>query len=433
MAKTILDMDVVIVGAGPAGIAAAVTASRFGLKTALVEDSPGPGGQVWQETPSGRPWSRRWLNRLRACGAQVLGGTTAVCPVDQRTLLVETLDDHHVLAWRHLILATGARELLLPMPGWTVPGVFGAAGLARLAKNGWPVAGKKVVVAGSGPLLLPAALTLKRYGARIALIAEQAPIGRLIGFALACMYLAPAKLLQAWLYGLRLANVRYKMGCWPASVEGDVCLKKVSLVHKGLKIAIDCDILACGFGLVPNLELARLLGCSIQQGVVCVDQWQRTSVPGIYAAGEQTCIAGMEHAILSGRIAALVIAGQYQEARPMLGACSRARRFGHALARAFALRPEVLGLADQETIICRCEDVTAGQLQPYTDWRKARLMKRCGMGPCQGRICGAALSHIKAWPYPTARPPLLPTRIATLIEGTMAVQKAANEAKGDQI
>jgi len=166
--------DVLVVGGGPAGVAAAVTAAERGAATLLVDDNPTPGGQIWRgETRRhASPLAERWLARLDGSGATRLAGTRVVDAPSPTELLVESRDGARTLRARSIVLATGARERFVPFPGWTLPQVLGAGGAQALVKTGWPVAGQTIVVAGSGPLLLAVADLLRAHGARVPLVAE---------------------------------------------------------------------------------------------------------------------------------------------------------------------------------------------------------------------------------------------------------------------
>jgi NADPH-dependent 2,4-dienoyl-CoA reductase/sulfur reductase-like enzyme len=269
-------------------------------------------------------------------------------------------------------LATGARERFLPFPGWTLPNVMGAGGLQALAKGGLPVAGKKVVIAGSGPLLLAVGEYLHRRGARVELIAEQAPMRRLIPFG-AGLLSEPAKILQALKLKWELRSVPYITGCWPVAAQGREKLDAVTLKSANRTWQQACDYLACGFGLVPNIELASVLGCETRNGAVKVDQWQQTNVPGVYAAGEATGIGGLDLSLVEGQIAGYAAAGKTGDAETLLRARGRALRFQQAMEQAFSLREELRQLPDAGSLVCRCEDVPFRKLQGHESWRSAKL------------------------------------------------------------
>jgi D-hydroxyproline dehydrogenase subunit alpha len=407
--------DVVVVGGGPAGIAAAVCAAESGRRVGMVDDNPAPGGQIWrgQQAQPDAGQAARWFQRLRDARVWFLAGARVIEQPEKRVLLAETLQELHWLAFDKLILATGARERFLPFPGWTLPNVMGAGGLQALVKSGFPIENKRVIVAGSGPLLLAVAAYLKKRGARVSLIAEQAPRSRLVRFG-AGLWRHPGKLCQAIGLKSQLSGVRFVASCWPAAAQGDGQLETVTLhTSKGNWVEV-CDYLACGFGLVPNLELPSLLGCKIEKNVVTVDEWQQSSVPGIYCAGELTGIGGVELSLVEGQIAGYLAAGRSEQARHHFGQRQKLKAFAALLNGSFTLRNDLRSLASPDTIVCRCEDVPLKSLQAQHSWREAKLQTRCGMGPCQGRICGAAAEFLLGWDVESVRPPLWPVRVSSL-------------------
>ena len=415
--------DIVVVGAGPAGLVAATAAAAAGRKVAVLDDNPHVGGQIWRAGAgkSGADRAReRAVTAFEASGAELFAG----CQVVDATASPGTLQGWvgaeqrlESFQFESLILATGARERFLPFPGWTLPGVFGAGGLQALVRGGYDVRGKRVVVSGTGPLLLAVAAHLKQDGAEIVTIAEQAPMSQLAGFATSLLS-RPAKVWQGMQLRAELASVPYRTGCWVVAAEGSETVTRVRLTDGSRTWAEQCDLLACGFHLVPNTELASLLGCRVTETGVEVNAEQQTSVKGVYCAGEPTGVAGVDAAIVQGEIAGLIAAGEAAAAAHLYGRRDAEVKFGHAMTRAFALRAEVLKLARPETIVCRCEDVCLGELEgkmmPRRDWTDAKLQTRCGMGPCQGRICGPALEALFGWRNASVRPPIFPIPIAAL-------------------
>jgi NADPH-dependent 2,4-dienoyl-CoA reductase/sulfur reductase-like enzyme len=419
--------DVIVVGAGPAGIAAATTAARHGRSVLLLDDNPAAGGQIWRsgvEAPDNRADKTeneergKALQKLASSGATLLFGYRVFDAPTPGTLqaLSETAGDPDVvvLQYDRLILATGARERFLPFPGWTLPGVFGAGGLQALVKGGFPVQGKRIAVAGSGPLLLAVAVHLREYGAHVTSITEQASMAQLAPFT-ASLLSHPSKILQAISYRRALGKTPHRMGSWPVSAFADETtgfLKTVRFTDGTKTWDESCDLLACGFHLVPNTELAALLGCSLRGEYVVVDEQQQTSIANVYCAGEPTGIAGLEAALVQGAVAGLACAGQSTSALRRKSAT--ARKFAASLEKAFRLRPELRSLASPETIVCRCEDVTYENLASRNGWTDAKLQTRCGMGPCQGRICGPATQTIFGWTPKSIRPPLTPVPVSAL-------------------
>ncbi len=402
--KPARSFDVLVVGAGPAGMAAACAAaqSNGARRVAVIDDNPGAGGQIWRGERSSA-----WFTRFSSCGAELLKGTRVLGRLSPNTLFT----DAGAIEFGKLILCTGARERFLPFPGWTLPGVMGAGGLQAMVKGGLPVEGKRVVVAGTGPLLLAVAAYLKSRGARVLSVAEQTSLAKLRGFAKALLR-EPAKAMQGAGLRLRLLGTPVRADSWPLRAEGAGKLEFVTL-HPGPR-RIACDYLACGFGLVPNTELAALLECRIDTGAVAIDRWQQTTQPGIFAAGEITGVAGVEAALIEGPIAGYAATDNRAKSESLFAARDRALRFRRAMEAAFALRPELGALADADTIVCRCEDVTLGRLQDQRSWRSAKLQTRCGMGACQGRVCGPAVAHLLGWPADSVRPPLFPTAAGNL-------------------
>ena len=419
--------EVVVVGGGPAGIAAAVHAAEAGARTLLVDEQALPGGQIWRHRGQPPAAARRWLERFARSGAVVLPGATVV-DAEGRELLVEHEGRGRRVAFERLVLATGARELLLPFPGWTLPGVVGVGGAQALLKAGARFDGLRVVVAGSGPLLLAVAAALKREGAQLVGIAEQAPLARLAAFG-AGLWREPRKLAEGLGFAATLAGVPYRAGAWVREAVGREAVEGALVTDGRREWQWDCDVLACGFGLVPSLELPRLLGCETTADGVVVDASQETSVAGVYAAGELVGIAGVDRALTTGTIAGLAAA-----ARPVPAALAWRRDgengFAARLARAFAPRAEVLALGRPDTIVCRCEDVSLGRVAAAVSLREAKLHSRAGMGACQGRVCGSALAALRGLPTDSVRPPLVPVPIGVLAgEGEGATAPGAGEAQ----
>src|ERR1039457_1429541 len=228
------DYDVVVIGAGPAGLAAAVRAAESGARVAMVDDNPHPGGQIWRAAAGKAPAeAAQWIRSAEEHHVEWIAGARVFAAPAPNRIAVEKFDGELELGYGSLILATGARERFLPFPGWTLPNVMGAGGLQALAKSGLPVEGKKIVIAGSGPLLLAVAKYMREHGADVRLIAEQAPQRKLVrfGFSLA---LHPEKLIQA--IGLRgsLFDIRYLTSCWPVAAQGEGKLESVTL-RRGAK------------------------------------------------------------------------------------------------------------------------------------------------------------------------------------------------------
>jgi NADPH-dependent 2,4-dienoyl-CoA reductase/sulfur reductase-like enzyme len=399
--------DVVVIGSGPAGLAAACRAAESGVTVTMIDDNLQPGGQIWRGAAvETRAWLRqqvRWISGVHVFDAPLPG-----------RLAIESADGTaHELEYQNLIVATGARERFLPFPGWTLPNVMGAGGLQALAKSGFPIQKKRVVVAGSGPLLLAVASYLREHGADVRLIAEQAGSSSLLRFGLALVRY-PSKARQAARLGASLRGIPYRTACWPVSAHGPGKLEGVTLRRGNRTWTESCDYLACGFGLVPNTELAALLGCRVDGGVL-VDEHQRTSVSGVYCAGEATGIGGLDLSLVEGEIAGFAAAGRLDEARRRFPLRESYRRFAAAVEQAFALHRGLRELPHDDTLVCRCEDVIWRRIRSCGGWREAKLHTRCGMGPCQGRVCGSAVEFLLGWKVESVRPPVFPVPVASLV------------------
>jgi NADPH-dependent 2,4-dienoyl-CoA reductase/sulfur reductase-like enzyme len=313
-----------------------------------------------------------------------------------------------------IVLATGARERFLPFPGWTLPNVLGVGAAQALLKSGLSFAGKTVVIGGSGPLLVAVASSLARAGARVAFVAEQAPRSAVLRFG-AGLWRDPGIIRDAFAYRRGFAGSPYRFGTWIAEARGEDRLREAALTDGARTWSIACDYLCAGFGLVPSTELARLFGCRIDGEAVAVDDSQRTSVEGVYCAGEPTGIGGVEKALTEGEIAGWSAAGRHRQAAALLPARRRLGGYARRMECAFALREELRRLARPDTTVCRCEDVPLSAFDPAWSAREAKLYVRAGMGPCQGRVCGPALRYLFGWESDSVRVPISPVPIDTLV------------------
>jgi len=466
--------QVVVVGAGPAGLAAALAAARalraaHGAKRAagqggvvLVDAAPWPGGQIWRARRGVvHSAAEQTLAALAGLEVRVLPASRVVGALPHRTLLVDGPEGARRLRWNRLVLAGGARERLLPFPGWTLPGVFGAGGLQALAKGGWPVAGRRVLVAGTGPLLLAAAATLRREGAQLAGVVDEAGLGAHLRFAPALLA-HPGKALDAGRLALALGGVRFRRGWRVVAAEGCGRVERVRLapvsgrgagpVGSAREIVVECDALAAGWGLLPDTGLAQMLGCALAPNLgasaVVVDAAQRTSVADVFAAGEATGVAGARAAALQGDIAGTTAAqdlidqwaagalrephdahesGARRGAGPAAARAprraaaaarrelARERRFAAAVARTFVPPADLAARLEPDTLVCRCEDVPWSALASQPDLRSAKLATRCGMGHCQGRLCHGALSAITGSQPLAPHLPLMPVALGALL------------------
>ncbi len=423
--------DLLILGAGPAGLSAAEVALAFGMRVLLIDQQPAAGGQLWRQG-AGSPWPRsrqqRFAPLLAHPNLRFLPGHQLAMWCDRDRALLQNAQGEAVSVHAaQVLLASGARELVPPFPGWTLPGVTGAGGLQAMAKGGVDLAGQSVVLTGSGPLLLASAATLSGSGARVRGIFEMQSRRRMR--ALATRMLAyPRRLWEALQLRRRCARVPYECGWRLLRAEGRGRLEAALLADpNGRERRIACNRLGVSFGLVPNVESAAGLDLRMRSDrqfpALWVDAEQRCSVSGIFAAGEITGVGGGALAELEGRIAALAMVDAPDQMRRAQRARDAALSFAKLIAEHFACTPEMLPNPDPATIFCRCEDVPWSAALPGShtdpackDWRSLKLASRIGMGACQGRICGAIA---RAYGLPaeiSSRPPVAPVAAATLAQ-----------------
>ena len=413
-----LRCDVLVVGGGPAGIAAASRAAEEGAEVVLVDQGNRLGGQIWRHRlESDLPRrARGWLRRIRESGAVVRFRTTVISAGPSLVVTAEVEDGGalRVKARQAVILATGASERFLPFPGWTLPGVMGVGGLQAMQKSGWGVEGARIVLAGTGPLLLAVGSALRRGGAKVMFVAEQAPMQRLLRIVPSVLR-APRKCAEGIRYRWDLRSSAYSPGWWVTRAEGEAQVERTVLTNGKKEATFQCDLLGIGYGLEPALELPALWGCALGDLGVSVDRFQRTSVDGILAVGEPTGVAGVDAALAEGEVAGFAATGDPERTPAgLLRQTEAGRRFASKLDAVFRLRGELRKLATDETILCRCEDVRVGEIRSAVSAREAKIASRAGMGSCQGRVCGPALRFILGSARDSVRPPIVPGRIETL-------------------
>ena len=409
-----LRFDVAVVGAGPAGISAALAAADSGRTIGLIDDNPAAGGQIWRAAYNSARLSASsiWFDRLNKSAVQIVRGAR-VFHAAAGELAAESDDSVIQISYGKLILTTGARELFLPFPGWTLPNVMGAGGLQALIKSGLDISGKRIVIAGTGPLLLAVAAYAGKCGAKVIGICEQTTRSRMARFGLNMM-LIPGKAAEALRFAYELRGIPHWTDCWPVAAFGNRRVETVRISRHGQITEIECDYLACGFHLIPNVELPRMCGCGLRDNFVAVDEYQQTSVPGVFCAGESTGIGGVDLALVEGEIAGYAATNWEDRAKHLFAKRARFQKVVRILQDAFPLRPELKNLARPDTLVCRCEDVPHERLCEHTSWRAAKLHARCGMGPCQGRVCAPAAEFLFGWQIDSVRPPLFPVRCSSL-------------------
>ncbi|MCQ4041175.1 FAD-dependent oxidoreductase [Streptantibioticus rubrisoli] len=475
--------DLAVIGAGCAGLAGAVTASELGLRVCLLDGSGQVGGQFFRHPAPAlgalRPQALHhdWpafaalRQRLEASDTRRLLGhqvwtvtrgsgelwtVHALSGVDggaERPVRVHA---------RAVLLATGAYERQLPFPGWTLPGVVAAGGAQAMLKSGLALPGKRIVVAGSGPLLLAVASSLAAAGAQVPAIVEASGYLRYVTHARA-LVANPRKVLQGAVHGASLLRHRVRPHSRSAvtAAHGTDRVEAVTVSRldqdwrpvPGTGRRISCDALAVGHGLVPQIELATGLGCATRRTpdgthALVLDGRQETSVPGVWAAGETGGVGGWELARVEGELAGRAVAFRLRgvlvdpaRVRELRRRRDRMRAFADAMAVAHAPRPGWTHWLDDDTDVCRCEEVTARRVREAAaelgarDARTVKLLTRAGMGWCQGRMCAAAVACLAAGggdegvpPSPERRPLAVPVPLGLLGSPAGADEAGADEA-----
>lgn len=441
--------DVAVVGAGPAGIAAAVAAADAGAAVVVLDRYGAPGGQIWKRSfrgPAGLPpEARRWLATFEASPARLRAGTSVWGVRDGHVLLTEDADGRAgAVCAETIVIATGAYDRPVAFPGWTLPGVFTAGAAQTLANAQETLPGRRVLLVGAGPFLLPVAAQLRASGADVVAVAEATRRADWLR-AGPRMLAHPARLREYARYRARLRGVPFAWGHIVVRAEGDGRVERAALAsvdgdwrpRPGTERMLDVDAVCTAYGFVPSLELPRALGCAVDGDAVTHDEHMRTSVPHVFVAGEAAGVGGAELAVLEGTVAGRAAAGAARgeaatsEARRapsrLAAGDAVARRLRHAarfaavLDALFGPRPGLLELPDPDTILCRCEDVTAGEVdaaaRAATSPSALKIATRCGQGPCQGRMCAPLVTaRLPGSAGFSPRPPLRPVALSTLMD-----------------
>ncbi|SCK22726.1 NADPH-dependent 2,4-dienoyl-CoA reductase, sulfur reductase [Variovorax sp. HW608] len=421
----------IVIGAGPAGVRAAATLVAGGLQPIVVDESPKPGGQIYRQPPEGFCRTEQELYGTEA-GRAVGVHTTfdRIRPdLDHRPNTMvwnaqpDLLDLIHAptrevssLPWRDVIVATGATDRVLPLPGWTLPGVFTLGGAQVALKFQGCAIGDSVVFAGTGPLLYLVACQYAKAGAKVEAVLDTAPASaryRALPALLAQPMLAAKGLyLTAW---LRLNGVPIHHGVELLRAQGARSLEHVLWRDSaGRERRTACTAMGLGYALRPETQLADLLGCEFEFSplhrchVPRLHDSRRSSVPGVYLAGDGAGILGADAAEWSGELAAwaLLEDRQLNVDRRRMSKLRRklagTERFRHALERAFPFPENWAERVDDELVVCRCENISAGELRQTAvqcgtrELNRLKALSRVGMGRCQGRMCAAAATEILA-------------------------------------
>ncbi|WP_051415611.1 FAD/NAD(P)-binding oxidoreductase [Nocardiopsis sp. CNT312] len=452
---TIRTADAAVVGAGPAGLAAALELGLAGLRVLLLDEQSAPGGQYYRspgpeavrEVGDHRPAGARLIARVRACGVRVLSGHTVWGVEDDRRGLLAAGPDGDPVIVRadRIVVATGAYERSVPFPGWQLPGVV-TPGLAQHMCAEGVRLGRSAVVAGSGPFLLPVACALLERGVRVLAVAEAGRPYTPRPAALGALRF-PARLVELASYTARLARhgVRLHQDTVVAEASGRERVREVTLVRRSDPRRVvgrhGADVLCVGYGFRPQSDLAQLLGCDMGRDPATGDPVPllgaagRSSVPWVHVVGEAAGVAGAPTALLRGRAAAFDILAARgrtvgrRSRRAVTARLASLARFNGLTSRLYPdparLTAELAAGLPGDTLVCRCEGVTADTLRSAaclpggSDVPALKGSTRAGMGPCQSRECGPALDALRgrgtgAGAVP-ARVPLRPVPLSTVL------------------
>ncbi len=425
---TVRNYDLVVIGAGPAGISAALEASDHGLKTLLLDEQARPGGQIYRNITavpasvaallgSDYRHGKSLAERLKRSAVELCSGTMVWDVARDLSVTAQKEGKSFRVSAPQLIVATGAMERPTPIPGWTLPGVMNAGAAQIALKTSAAIPTGRVVLAGGGPLLLLVACQLLDAGVTIVGVVETSPLSNwwralrhLPSAAMTPKYLAKG----AWmLWRLRQASIPTFTAAACLRVEGHERVSALAFTSGGREQRLDADVVLLHHGVVPNTQISRLLKVDHEWDSAQLawrpqtDSWGETSLQGLRVAGDGGGIAGALAAERLGVLAALGAAralGKLSES----SRDERAKKIRLELAEQLRIRPFLdalyrppswLSNPSDSTVVCRCEEVTAGRIRDMARLgcqgpNQTKFFTRCGMGPCQGRMCGLAVTQI---------------------------------------
>lgn len=422
------EADLVVVGCGPAGMAAACEARTLGLSVTVLDEQPAPGGQIYRNIEAAPPdriavlgkdyeSGRALAAEFRGSGAEHLRGAV-VWNVAQNGAVDYVMDGRsRQIVGKAVLLASGAMERPFPIKGWTLPGVLGAGAAQILLKGSGAVPNGPVVLAGCGPLLYLLAWQYLRAGVTIAAIvdttARSGYLGAVrhgIGALRGWRDLAKGLKLIAT---LRRRSVRFYSGARDLAIQGERQAEGLGFRHRGRRVTIPASLVLLHQGVVPNTQLSWSTGTAHHWDgeQLCwlpeTDLWGRLGETPVYVAGDSRAIVGAQASATQGRLSALAIAERAGRAvdagrrAALLGRFERQSHIRRFLNRLYRPSDEHRVPRDPEVIVCRCEEVTAGQIRGYVALgcrgpNQTKAFGRCGMGPCQGRLCGLTVTEIIA-------------------------------------
>jgi pyruvate/2-oxoglutarate dehydrogenase complex dihydrolipoamide dehydrogenase (E3) component len=386
-------MRIVVVGAGPAGMAAARTAADAGAEVTMVDSEPEAGGQYLRGRAK---FSHAGVTHLKNTEAWLVEGNTlhvrrADLPRDETSRLAP---GPRLLRFDALVVATGAYDRPLPFPGWDGPGVITAGAAQALSKQGVTLA-ERVIVTGTGPFLLPVATALQDLGATLVGVYEASSPTRWLRESRAVL---ANRHKIGELAGYRKVLPRLETRTAVIAKHGDrVTVAKLDSRWRPVSHRTEhADLVCVGHGFLPRTDL--LPNALRTDDFYDVDERQRTSVENVYAAGEVTGIGGADLAEAEGVVAGAAAAGQ-EPPRKAVEAVRRGRLFAGALARAHEVQPGWRTWLKPDTTVCRCEKVRLEDLTDAASMRELKLTSRVAMGRCQGRICARNAADLTGVPF----------------------------------
>jgi len=422
-------ISVAIVGAGPAGIAAADLLVAHGAAVTLIDEGREAGGQIYRRARAGLKLDIDALLGAEAANYRSFHAAfdrlrgridyrpqTLVWGIAYKRLHTLCAGVADTVAFDALILATGATDRVLPLPGWTLPGVFTLGGAQVLLKEHGCLIGRRVVFCGSSPLLYLAAKQYRAMGAEIVAVLDTTHFGAKVAAA-PDLLAAPPTFVRGlgYMNALRVAGVPISQGVRLLGFEGASGVEAVRFEDRsGHAAVLPCDAVAYGYGLKPETQLAELVGAQLRYDPVFRQWLPNADVDGrcgghVYVAGDGATIGGAQAAALTGELAACAVLEDFQIAingvdrNRARRRVARLRRFQRGLARAFAWPAHAAAELDDAVMVCRCEGVTAGELRASlrtvfgpTEVNRLKAITRCGMGRCQGRFCGLAAAELTA-------------------------------------
>ncbi len=473
--ETVNDFDVVVIGGGPAGIAAASTAAALGINVALIDERVTLGGQIFKRVGPGFDLANKkslgkdyfrgseLIDELQNPKIQVFTSTTVLTLDDGKVITSHPDLGVRAFTFRFLVIAPGAYDRPVAFPGWTLPGVMTAGAVQTMVKTQRISPGKHIFFAGSGPLALAFSAQLISLGAPVFKVIESAPFPSPINaLRLASRVLGNLDLARdaaKYRTALLKARVPFHYGRIIVRAEGNGRVESVTHAKAdknwnpipGTEITEAADALCIGYGFFPSHELFRLADCQFDydenKGGFSVkkDSWGETTVSSIFAVGDGTGVTGSYSAVAQGRLAALRLANQFglisrdvleERSRPYRRELRARNRFQLALNKMFDVGSGIYRLADEETVICRCESVKRKSIDPIIDSTDdvsvVKGISRAGMGLCQGRNCQRHIAAmiadrhrkpISEVPFQTPRFPVKPVEIGVIADETIRDEK----------